>query len=85
MFPSGNTQRRRSIMKRSAEPGRGTYRKAHGDVRAPALVDVRTILECATLGGAACASMDRFRQLADESRSYLFAKAGYQLDIFSRA
>jgi 5-methylthioadenosine/S-adenosylhomocysteine deaminase len=30
-------------------------------------------------------SMDRFRQLADESRSYLFAKAGYQLDIFSRA
>jgi 5-methylthioadenosine/S-adenosylhomocysteine deaminase len=126
-----------------------TYRKAHGDVRAPALVDVGKILECATLGGAACAGvldkcgsltpgkeadivivrtddinlypsnhavgsvvlaadtrnidtviiggkirklhgrmvgvvMDRFRQMADESRSYLFAKAGYKLDIFSR-
>ena len=126
-----------------------TYRKVHGDAKAPALVDVRTILECATLGGAACAgvqdkcgsitpgkeadivmvrtddvnlypsnhavgtvvlaadtrnidtviiggkirklhgrmvgvSMDRFRQMVDESRSYLFAKAGYKLDIFSR-
>jgi hypothetical protein len=29
-------------------------------------------------------SMDRFRQMVDESRSYLFAKAGYKLDIFSR-
>jgi cytosine/adenosine deaminase-related metal-dependent hydrolase len=28
--------------------------------------------------------MDKFRQLADESRSYLFAKAGYRLDIFSQ-
>jgi cytosine/adenosine deaminase-related metal-dependent hydrolase len=28
-------------------------------------------------------NMDRFRQLADESRGYLFAKAGYKLDIFS--
>jgi hypothetical protein len=28
--------------------------------------------------------MDRFRQMADESRAYLFAKAGYKLDIFSR-
>ena len=29
-------------------------------------------------------SMDQFRQMVDESRSYLFAKAGYKLDIFSR-
>ena len=28
-------------------------------------------------------NMDKFRQLADESRNYLFAKAGYKLDIFS--
>jgi hypothetical protein len=28
--------------------------------------------------------MDRFRQMADESRQYLFAKAGYKLDIFSK-
>ena len=127
-----------------------TYRKTHGDARAPALVDVRKILECATLGGEACAgvldkcgsltpgkeadivmirtddinlypanhavgtvvlaadtrnvdtviiggkirklrgkmvgvSMERFRQMVDESRSYLFAKAGYKLDIFSKA
>jgi len=27
--------------------------------------------------------MERFRQLADESRNYLFAKAGYKLDILS--
>jgi len=126
-----------------------TYRKTHGDAKAPPLVDVRTILECATLGGAGCAglldkcgsltpgkeadivmlrtddinlypsnhavgtvvlaadtrnidtviiggkirklhgkmvgvNLDRFRQMADESRSYLFAKAGYKLDVFSR-
>jgi 5-methylthioadenosine/S-adenosylhomocysteine deaminase len=125
-----------------------TYRRTHGDANAPALIDVRKILECATLGGAACAgvidkcgsltpgkeadivmvrtddinlypsnhavgtvvlaadtrnidtviiggrirklrgkmvgvSMDRFRQMVDESRSYLFAKAGYKLNIFS--
>ena len=29
-------------------------------------------------------NMEKFRQLADESRNYLFAKAGYKLDIFSR-
>ena len=29
-------------------------------------------------------NMDKFRQMADESRSYLFTKAGYKLDIFSR-
>ena len=29
-------------------------------------------------------NMDRFRQMADESRYYLFSKAGYKLDIFSR-
>jgi cytosine/adenosine deaminase-related metal-dependent hydrolase len=28
-------------------------------------------------------NMDRFRQLADESRNYLFSRAGYKLDIFS--
>jgi cytosine/adenosine deaminase-related metal-dependent hydrolase len=126
-----------------------TYRKTHGDARAPALVGVRQVLECATLGGAACAgllekcgsltpgkeadivlirtddlnlypsnhalgtvvlaadtrnvdtvivggkvrklrgkmvgvNMDRFRQMADESREYLFTKAGYKLDIFAK-
>jgi 5-methylthioadenosine/S-adenosylhomocysteine deaminase len=127
-----------------------TYRKTNGDEKAPALVGVRQVLECATLGGAACAGvadkcgsltpgkeadivtirtddinvypsnhalgtvalaadarnidtviiggrvrklrgkmvgvhMDKFRQLADESREYLFMKAGYTLDIFSRS
>ncbi len=28
-------------------------------------------------------NMEKFRQLADESRNYLFSKAGYKLDIFS--
>jgi 5-methylthioadenosine/S-adenosylhomocysteine deaminase len=126
-----------------------TYRKANGDAKAPTLVSVRTVLESATVGGAACAglldkcgtltpgkeadivmirtddinvypsnhaigtvvaaadvrnidtviiggrirkargrmvgvNMDRFRQMADESRMYLFNKAGYKLDIFSK-
>jgi 5-methylthioadenosine/S-adenosylhomocysteine deaminase len=126
-----------------------TYRKSNGDAKAPALVSVREILECATIGGAACAgllnkcgtltpgkeadivmirtddinlypsnhavgtvvhaadtrnidtviiggrvrklrgkmvgvNMEKFRQLADESRNYLFSKAGYRLDIFSK-
>jgi cytosine/adenosine deaminase-related metal-dependent hydrolase len=126
-----------------------TYRKTKGEANAPALIGVRQILECATLGGAACAgladtcgslapgkqadivmirsddvnvypsnhalgtvvlaadvrnidtviiggkirklrgrmvgvNMDKFRQLADESRGYLFMKAGYKLDIFSK-
>ena len=125
-----------------------TYRRAHGDAKPPALVDVRTVLECATVGGAACAglldrcgtltpgkeadivmirtddinlypsnhaigtvvlaadtrnidtvivagrvrklrgrmagvNMDKFRQMADESRNYLFTRAGYKLDVFS--
>ena len=30
-------------------------------------------------------NMDRFRQMADESRTYLFTKAGYKLDIFSKS
>jgi cytosine/adenosine deaminase-related metal-dependent hydrolase len=125
-----------------------TYRRAHGDAKPPALVDVRTVLECATAGGAACAglldrcgtltpgkeadvvmirtddinlypsnhaigtvvlaadtrnidtvivggrvrklrgrmagvNMDKFRQMADESRNYLFTRAGYTLDVFS--
>jgi 5-methylthioadenosine/S-adenosylhomocysteine deaminase len=29
-------------------------------------------------------NMEKFRQLADESRQYLFSKAGYKLDIFSK-
>src|SRR5262245_19709169 len=126
-----------------------TYRKVNGDAKAPSLVSVRQVLECATAGGAACAglldkcgtltpgkeadivmirtddlnvypsnhaigtvvsaadvrnidtviiggrvrklrgrmvgvNMDKFRQLADESRQYLFTKAGYKLDIFSK-
>jgi len=28
-------------------------------------------------------NMEKFRQLADESRNYLFSKAGYTLDILS--
>ena len=126
-----------------------TYRKTKGEANAPALIGVRQILECAMLGGAACAgladtcgsltpgkqadivmirsddvnvypsnhalgtvvlaadvrnidtviiggkirklrgrmvgvNMDKFRQLADQSRAYLFMKAGYKLDIFSK-
>ena len=126
-----------------------TYRRVNGDAKAPAPVGVRTILECATVGGAACAglldacgtltpgkqadvvlirtddinlypsnhalgtvvlaadtrnvdtviiggrirkragrmagvNMEKFRQMADESRNYLFSKAGYKLDIFSK-
>src|SRR6185436_7167706 len=117
-----------------------TYRRANGDAKAPAPVGVRDVLECATVGGAACAglldtcgslapgkeadivmiraddinvypsnhaigtvvaaadvrnidtviiggrirkfrgrmtgvNMDRFRQMADESRAYLFMRA----------
>jgi 5-methylthioadenosine/S-adenosylhomocysteine deaminase len=127
-----------------------TYRKTNGDSKAPALVGVRQVLECATLGGAACAgladkcgsltpgkeadvvmirtdelnlypsnhaigsvvlaadsrnvdtviiggrirklrgkmmgvNMAKFRQLADESRNYLFDKAGYKLNVFSKS
>ena len=28
--------------------------------------------------------MAQFRQMADESRNYLFGKAGYTLDVFSK-
>jgi cytosine/adenosine deaminase-related metal-dependent hydrolase len=124
-----------------------TYRRTHGDANPPAPVNVRTVLECATAGGAACAglldrcgtltpgkeadvvlirtddinlypsnhaigtvvlaadtrnvdtvivggrvrklrgrmagvNMEQFRRMADESRNYLFARAGYTLDIF---
>ena len=34
-----------------------TYRKVNGDAKAPALVGVREVLECATVGGAACAGL----------------------------
>ena len=30
-------------------------------------------------------NMARFRQMADESRTYLFSRAGYTLDVFSNA
>ncbi len=125
-----------------------TYRKVNGDANPPKPVNVRDVLECATVNGAACAglldkcgtltpgkeadivmirtddinlypsnnaigtvvaaadtgnvdtviiggvirklrgkmvgvNMVKFRQQVDESRSYLFEKAGYKLDIFS--
>lgn len=125
-----------------------TNRKVKGDAKAPRLVNVREMLECATVNGAACAGLSstcgtltpgkdadivmirtddinlypsnnaigtvvaaadvknvdtviiggvirksggkivgmnwpRLRQQIDESRNYLFDKAGYKLDIFS--
>src|SRR5262245_27282352 len=124
-----------------------TYRKVNGDSKAPGIVNVRDVLEFATISGAANAgllsktgtitpgkeadivtirtddinlypsnhaigtvvgaadirnidtviiggkvrkfrgkmsvNMEKFRQLADESRNYLFAKAGYKLNILS--
>jgi 5-methylthioadenosine/S-adenosylhomocysteine deaminase len=125
-----------------------TYRKVNGDANAPKLVNVRDLLECATVNGAANAglsdkcgtltpgkeadivmirtddiklypsnnaigtvvaaadsrnvdtviiggtirklrgklvgvNMAKFKQQVDESRNYLFQKAGYKLDIFS--
>jgi cytosine/adenosine deaminase-related metal-dependent hydrolase len=35
-------------------------------------------------GQMAGVNMDKFRQMADESRNYLFKSAGYTLDIFSK-
>jgi len=125
-----------------------TFRKVNGDTNAPKLVNVRDLLECATVNGAANAgladkcgtltpgkdadivmirtddinlypsnnaigtvvaaadsrnvdtviiggtirklrgkllgvNMSKFKQQVDESRNYLFQKAGYKLDIFS--
>jgi 5-methylthioadenosine/S-adenosylhomocysteine deaminase len=125
-----------------------TNRRVNGDPNPPKLVNVREVLECATVNGAACAGLaarcgtltpgkdadivmirtddinlypsnnaigtvvaaadiknvdsviiggvirksggkmigvnwPRLRQQIDESRSYLFEKAGYKLDIFS--
>jgi cytosine/adenosine deaminase-related metal-dependent hydrolase len=34
-----------------------TYRKSNGDANAPKLVNVRDVLECATVNGAACAGL----------------------------
>jgi cytosine/adenosine deaminase-related metal-dependent hydrolase len=127
-----------------------TYKRVNGAATAAPLVGVRTVLECATTGGAACAglldkcgtltpgkeadivmiraddinlypsnhavgtvvlaadtrnvdtviiggrirklrgrmpgvNMEKFRQMADESRNYLFSKAGYSLDILSKS
>jgi len=36
-------------------------------------------------GRMAGVNMDNFRKMADESRAYLFTKAGYKLDIFSKS
>jgi cytosine/adenosine deaminase-related metal-dependent hydrolase len=125
-----------------------TYRNFNGDPKPPAMVTVRQVLECATVGGAENAgllnkcgtltpgkeadivmirtddinlypsnhaigtivaaadvrnvdtviiggkirkfrgrlvgvNMEKFRQLVDESRNYLFASAGYKLNVFS--
>jgi cytosine/adenosine deaminase-related metal-dependent hydrolase len=125
-----------------------TNRKVNGDAKAPKLVNVRELLECATVNGAACAGLTakcgtlspgkeadivmirtddvnlypsnnaagtvvaaadiknvdtviiggvvrksggkligvnwpKLRAQIDESRGYLFQKAGYKLDIFS--
>ena len=125
-----------------------TNRKVNGDANPPKLVNVREVLECATVNGAACAELSakcgtltpgkeadivmirtddinlypsnnaygtvvaaadirnidtvivggvirksggkavgvdwaKVRQQIDESRKYLFEKAGYKLDIFS--
>jgi 5-methylthioadenosine/S-adenosylhomocysteine deaminase len=125
-----------------------TNRKVNGDAQPPTLVNVREVLECATVNGAACAGLSakcgtlspgkeadivmirtddinlypsnnalgtvvaaadiknidtvmiggvirksggkmigvnwpKLRAQIDESRSYLFQKAGYKLDIFS--
>jgi 5-methylthioadenosine/S-adenosylhomocysteine deaminase len=125
-----------------------TNRRVNGDANPPRLVNVREMLECATVNGAACAGLSakcgtltpgkeadivmiriddinlypsnnavgtvvaaadiknvdtviiggvirksggkmiglnwpKLRQQIDESRSYLFQKAGYKLDIFS--
>jgi 5-methylthioadenosine/S-adenosylhomocysteine deaminase len=35
-------------------------------------------------GRMAGVAMDKFKQMADESRAYLFTKAGYKLDILSK-
>jgi len=132
----------------SMQRGLAARRKLAGDSTAPAPINVRTILECATVNGAACAGlagtcgvltpgaqadvvmiraddinlypsnnaigtvvlaadirnidtviiggqvrksrgslvgvdMAKVRRLVDESREYLFAKAGYQPDIFA--
>ena len=133
----------------SVQRAMATYRRARGEAGASAPVSVRQVLECATIGGAACAglldkcgtltpgkeadvvmirtddinvypsnhaigtvvsaadvrnidtvviggrirkfrgrmagvNMDRFRQMADESRQHLFTRAGYTLDVFSK-
>ena len=35
-------------------------------------------------GRMAGVNMEKFRQMADESRQYLFKSAGYTLDVFSK-
>lgn len=66
------------------------YPSNHAIGTVVAAADVRNI-DTVIIGGRirkfrgkmAGINMEKFRQLADESRNYLFAKAGYKLDIFS--
>ena len=66
------------------------YPSNHAIGTVVAAADVRNI-DTVIIGGKvrkfrakmAGINMEKFRQLADESRNYLFAKAGYKLDIFS--
>ena len=66
------------------------YPSNHAIGTVVAAADVRNI-DTVIIGGRirkfrgkmAGLNMEKFRQMADESRNYLFAKAGYKLDIFS--
>ena len=66
------------------------YPSNHAIGSVVAAADVRNI-DTVIIGGRirklrgkmAGVNMDKFRQLADESRNYLFSKAGYKLNIFS--
>jgi cytosine/adenosine deaminase-related metal-dependent hydrolase len=66
------------------------YPSNHAIGTVVAAADVRNI-DTVIIGGRirkfrgkmAGLNMEKFRQMADESRNYLFAKAGYKLDVFS--
>jgi hypothetical protein len=67
------------------------YPSNHAIGTVVAAADVRNI-DTVIIGGRirkfqgrmAGVNMSRFRQMADESRNYLFKQAGYTLDVFSR-
>jgi cytosine/adenosine deaminase-related metal-dependent hydrolase len=67
------------------------YPSNHAIGTVVAAADVRNI-DTVIIGGRirklrgrmAGVNMDKFRQMADESRNYLFSKAGYTLDIFAK-